>query len=75
MQTQLKKPWKKPDTKIKVFWQLGHTVSRWDEMCVWLIEQIGLPNYDTYECSFTEDYLEINFADEKDAVHFALRWL
>jgi len=52
----------------------GDTISDWDETCIWAIEQFDLPGGKFYT-HMTEDYMDFIFKDEKDAIHFSLRWL
>jgi hypothetical protein len=46
----------------------------WDEICIWTIEQFGLPG-NKFEWHPKEDNMEFYFYDERDAIHFSLRWL
>ena len=43
-------------------------------MCIWAMEQFGLPG-DKYTTHPTENYMDFYFQNEKDAIHFSLRWL
>jgi hypothetical protein len=52
----------------------GDTVSDWDETCIWAMEVYGLPG-DKFYTHMTEDYMDFIFNDERDAIHFSLRWL
>jgi len=45
----------------------------WNETCAWAIEKFGLPG-DKYETHVTEDYMDFYFKNERDAIHFELRW-
>ena len=45
----------------------------WDEICIWTIEQFGLPG-SRFEWHPKEDNMEFYFYDECDAIHFELRW-
>lgn len=60
-------------TKIRIPWKNGDTLAKWDETCIWAIEQYGLPG-DKYVTHPTEDYMDFIFKDERDAIHFMLRW-
>jgi hypothetical protein len=59
---------------IRICWQKGDTITNWDEICIWAIEQFGLPGT-KFTSHPTEDYMDFLFSDEKDAIHFSLRWL
>jgi len=56
---------------VKIYWNLGDTLTAWDEKCVQLIELFGLPG-DRYTTSFCEDFLQISFYNEVDAIHALL---
>ena len=60
-------------TVIRIPWQIGNTITAWNEVCAWSIEQFGLPG-DRFTTHPTEDYMDFKFLDEQDAVFFALRW-
>ena len=67
-------PSNKQATKITLNWTKGRdSVPIWNEICEWCIEQFGLPG-NRFIWHPTEDYMEFLFYDEKDAVHFELRW-
>ena len=59
---------------IRICWQKGDTITNWDEICIWAIEQFGLPGT-KFTSHPTQDYMDFLFSDEKDAIHFSLRWL
>jgi hypothetical protein len=64
----------KPATKITLNWTKGRdSIQIWNEICAWCIEQFGLPG-NRFIWRPTEDYMEFLFYDEKDAIHFELRW-
>ena len=68
-------PLKKQVTKIKLDWSTGENGSPvWNEICEWAIEQYGLPG-DKFEWHPDKEFMEFDFYDEKDAIHFMLRWL
>jgi len=50
------------------------SVEAWNEIYAWAIEQYGLPGT-KFEWHPTEEYTEFFFYDERDAIHFNLRWL
>ena len=66
-------PSNKRGTKIRIPWKQGDSINRWDETCIWAIEQFGLPGA-RYKTHPTEDYMDFYFDDERDAIHFELRW-
>lgn len=43
------------------------------DICIWTIETFGCPGqkYITHSC---ENYMDFIFKEEKDAIHFSLRW-
>ena len=59
---------------IRICWQKGDTITNWDEICIWAIETFGMPGK-RFTTHPTEDYMDFLFSDEKDAIHFSLRWL
>jgi hypothetical protein len=64
----------KPATKVVLEWAKNRdSIPIWDEICAWSIENFGLPG-NRFEWHPTEDYMEFLFYDEKDAIHFELRW-
>lgn len=60
-------------TKVRVSWQVLDNFPQWTEACVWAIEQYGLPG-DKFTTHPSEDYMDFYFVDERDAIHFSLRW-
>lgn len=52
---------------IKIYWKSGDNISAWDQKCVELLEQFGLPG-GRYVTSFCENYLEIKFYKHEDAM-------
>ena len=63
-------PW---DTRVRISWQENHDIPTWNQTCAWAVEQFGLPGHKFYTHA-TEDYMDFYFKDEKDAIHFELRW-
>lgn len=59
--------------RIRIFWQKGDIITNWDEICIWAIEQFGLPGT-KFTSHPTQDYMDFLFSDERDAIHFSLRW-
>jgi hypothetical protein len=56
---------------VKIYWKNGDTLSAWDEKCIELMEIFGLPG-GKYITTFSEDFLEIKFYNERDAIHALL---
>ena len=64
-------PWRwRPGDTVSQFWD---TVSQWEEVCVWALEQFGLPG-DRYTTHPVEYYMDFVFRDSRDAIYFKLRW-
>ena len=59
---------------VRIPWRHNDTISRWDDVCVWAIEQFGLPG-ERYTTHPVEDYMDFVFENSKDAVHFKRKWL
>ena len=59
---------------IRIFWQKGDVITDWSEICTWALENFGMPGK-RFTTHPTEDYMDFLFSDEKDAIHFSLRWL
>jgi hypothetical protein len=71
---KLEKPSNWRGTKIRLDWREGrNSTPAWNEICIWAIEQYGMPG-SRFTWHPTEDYMDFYFHDEKDAVHFMLRW-
>ena len=60
-------------TRVRISWKPFHDISVWNETCAWAVTQFGLPG-DKFDTHATEDYMDFSFVDEKDAIHFELRW-
>jgi hypothetical protein len=60
-------------TRVRVPWQTNHDIPTWNQKCAWAVETFGLPG-DKFETHATEDYMDFYFKDERDAIHFELRW-
>jgi len=74
LKNKSKIPLTKQGTKITLEWTKGRdSIPIWDEICIWAIEKFGLPG-DKFTWHPTEDYMIFDFVDERDAVHFMLRW-
>lgn len=63
----------KQGTRVRISWQENHDIPTWNETCAWAIEQFGLPG-DKFTTHATEEYMDFYFKDERDAIHFELRW-
>jgi hypothetical protein len=61
-------------TRVRISWTVSSGIPTWNDTCAWAIEKFGLPG-DNFNTHCTEDYMDLIFKDEKDAIHFALRWL
>lgn len=68
-------PSKTQVTKVRLPWEAGERDSKdaWNEICAWTMEQFGLPGT-RFTWHPTEDYMDFWFYNEKDAIHFLLRW-
>ena len=74
LQDKLKTPLNKPITKVVLGWTQGRAdIPMWDEICMWAVETFGLPG-ERFEWHPAEDNMEFYFYDERDAIHFELRW-
>jgi hypothetical protein len=74
LKNKLQTPLNKPVTKVVLGWTQGRAdIPIWDEICIWAIEQFGLPGT-RFEWHPGEDNMEFYFYDERDALHFELRW-
>lgn len=74
MLTKSKNFLEKPVTSIRLEWRQGtDTTEAWNDICIWAIEQFGLPG-NRFTWHATESHMDFDFTDEKDAVHFMLRW-
>ena len=45
----------------------------WDQMCVWVVEQFGLPG-DRFMFNAGANDMVFCFKEHQDAVFFSLRW-
>lgn len=73
--TKLNNSSNKQVTKIRLDWRQGrNNKDAWNEICAWCIENYGLPG-DKFEWHANSDYMDFDFYNEKDAIHFGLRWL
>ena len=63
----------KQATRVRIPWKKGDTITSWNETCAWAIEQFGLPG-EKFVTHPREEYMDFLFFDERDAIHFMLRW-
>ena len=74
LKSELSTPSKKQVTKVKLAWLDGEGENpAWNDVCVWCVEQYGLPGSKWMWHPMTEG-MEFDFYDERDAIHFMLRW-
>lgn len=67
-------PLNKQGTSVRLDWRQGYdTTEAWNDICIWAIEQFGLPG-NRFTWHATEDHMDFDFVDERDAIHFELRW-
>jgi hypothetical protein len=59
-------------TRVRIPWKKGDIID-WNESCAWAIKQFGLPG-NKFTTDPTVDYMDFYFKDERDAIHFELRW-
>ena len=59
---------------VRIPWRHNDTISRWDDVCVWAIEQFGLPG-ERYTTHPVKDHMDFVFESSQDAVYFTLKWL
>ena len=62
---------------VRIAWNTknpyGLEIDGWNEICAWAIEKYGLPGH-RFSTKCTENYMDFYFQDERDAIHFTLRW-
>ena len=58
---------------IIIPWRYGDTIESWDQMCIWVVEQFGLPG-DRFSFRPSRNDMKFSFRSQQDAVFFALRW-
>jgi hypothetical protein len=74
LQNKSKIPLDKQGTKVRLDWTNGRDgILIWDEICIWAIEKFGMPG-EKFTWHPTQDYMIFDFIDERDAIHFMLRW-
>lgn len=56
-------------TKISIPWVRND----WNIACAWAIEQYGLPD-EKFTTRAGDEGMEFYFVDERDAIHFELKW-
>ena len=63
----------KTDYPVTLFWEIMPNSGRWDEICAWTIEHLGLPGH-RYHTKITEDEMTWYFEDERDQLMFIVAW-
>ena len=59
---------------VKKKWTLGQdTDAWWNTVCVWVIENYGLPG-DNYITELSKDYMIFKFNEKEHAMIAAIRW-
>lgn len=60
---------------IPLYWKKDNELQySWNDVCIWAMEQFGLPGSQTYTVNFTDEYLIFSFDKEEDAILMILRW-
>jgi len=58
---------------IRVPWSVPYNYGDpWNKLCVWAIEQFGMPNTERYKWNARENHMDFTFSDEHDALLFQL---
>lgn len=58
--------------EFKMYWKKDMRVD-WNEICIWVTEQFGLPG-GNYITEVSTDYMIFKFKDAKDYVWMKMRW-
>ena len=59
---------------VRKNWTLGQdTDSWWNSVCIWMIEEYGLPG-DNYITELNKDYMIFKFKEKEHAMIAAIRW-
>ena len=75
LNNKLQKPLNKQVTRVTLEWRKNrNSIPIWNEICAWTIENYGLPG-EKFVWYPSEDYMHFDFYNERDAIHFSLRWL
>ena len=74
LQNESKTPSARQGTRVRIPWKQGDTITKWNETCIWAMKHYGVPGT-YYTTHATEDYMDFYFHNERDAIHFSLRWL
>ena len=72
MLNKSKSYWVPADTKEKYVAVVPYNID-WNEACIWLIEQVGLPGQQ-YFVHHGSTQLTVRFKQEQDYIWFILRW-
>jgi len=60
--------------EVRKDWRLGqNTDDWWTSVCVWVIEQFGMPG-DNYITELSSEYMIFKFKQKEHAMITALRW-
>lgn len=59
--------------EVRIPWRTKQRPTLWHEVCVWALEQFGLPG-DRYVTHPDRDEMTYLFRDSQDAVLMTLRW-
>lgn len=57
--------------KIRIPWLEGDTISDWNDVCAYALENFGLPG-DKFITHPSKYYMDFFFKNEVDAIHFSL---
>jgi hypothetical protein len=58
---------------VKLLWEIMPNSGKWNEICAWTIEHMGLPGH-RYLTELTADYMIWKFNDIKDKLMFTIAW-
>jgi hypothetical protein len=58
---------------VKHTWDTNPTTSRWNEVCIWVVEHFGLPG-GRYITDLSGDYMVWYFENEQDQLLMTLAW-
>ena len=58
---------------VRIPWRHNDTISRWDEVCIWAIEQFGLPG-NRYFAEVGLLNMTVIFKNPQDLLLFKLKW-
>ena len=58
---------------VKLLWEIMPNGGKWNEVCAWTIEHLGLPG-NRYCTEVAEDYMIWHFEDIRDKLMFTVAW-